>query len=175
MWGVVCTKEFVAMQEVKKRLVAYRREKSGDQRSIPESSAERREGSREDDVADGIAHSLEDERHSQSPPTSNDSTITDGSVQPLAPFGRARLILTVLKAVLWILLWGFFIEVGFGAVYFVTSLLFFIVVSLRGSRRKPWEPSAYSVFNPNFETIQGTLTAEQFERELRYGPASVKK
>lgn len=41
-------------------------------------------------------------------------------------------------------------------------------------RRKPWEPSAYSVFNKNFEAIEGTLTAEQFEKELRYGPTSVK-
>lgn len=83
--------------------------------------------------------------------------------------------MTVLKMMLWILLWGFFIEVGFGAVFFITSVLYFIIVSLRGSRRKPWEPSAYSVFNRNFEAIEGTLSAEQFERELRYGPLSVQK
>lgn len=81
---------------------------------------------------------------------------------------------TVLKILLWLVLWGFFIEVQFGAVFFVSSALFLLYWSLRGSRRKPWEPSAYSVFNKNFEAIEGTLTAEQFEKELRYGPTSVK-
>ena len=32
--------------------------------------------------------------------------------------------------------------------------------------------SAYSVFNPNCESIDGTLTAQQFEREIRHGPAA---
>lgn len=82
---------------------------------------------------------------------------------------------TALKVLLWLLLWRFFIEVQFGAVFFVTSALFLLYWSLRGSRRKPWEPSAYSVFNKDCEAIEGTLTAEQFERELRYGPASVTK
>lgn len=80
---------------------------------------------------------------------------------------------TTLKVLLWLLLWGFFIEVQFGTVFFVCSALFFLFWSLRGSRRKPWEPSAYSVFNDDCKAIEGTLTAEQFERELRYGPASV--
>lgn len=83
--------------------------------------------------------------------------------------------ITTLKLLLWLLLWRFFIEVQFGAVFFVCSALFFLFWSLRGSRRKPWEPSAYSVFNNDCEAIEGTLTAEQFERELRYGPASVTK
>ena len=80
-----------------------------------------------------------------------------------------------LKILLWILIWGFFIEVEFGLVYFVVSALVFLVVSLRGGRKRAsGELSAYSVFNKNFESIQGTLSAEQFERELRYGPSSVK-
>ncbi len=45
--------------------------------------------------------------------------------------------------------------------------------SLYGSRRPRHEPSAYSVFNKDCESIDGTLTAEQFERELRYGPTNV--
>ena len=85
------------------------------------------------------------------------------------------LYVTVLKLLLWALLWGFFIEIGFGTVFLITSLLFLLVTSLRGSRRRPWEPSAYSVFNRNCEAIKGTLSAEQFERELRYGPMSVKQ
>ena len=80
-----------------------------------------------------------------------------------------------LKLLLWVLVWGFFIEVEFGLVYLVTSGLVFIVVSLRGGRKRVLgELSAYSVFNENFETIEGTLSPEQFERELRYGPSSVR-
>lgn len=102
------------------------------------------------------------------------STHTPAVVAP-PPSSPSTTCTTVLKVMLWILLWGFFIEVGFGAIFFITSVLYFIIVSLRGSRRKPWEPSAYSVFNRNFEAIEGTLSAEQFERELRYGPLSVQK
>lgn len=80
-----------------------------------------------------------------------------------------------LKVVLWLLVWGFFIEVEFGAVYLVISGLLFIFVSLRGGKKRAdGELSAYSVFNKNFEAIEGTLSAEQFERELRYGPRSVR-
>lgn len=80
-----------------------------------------------------------------------------------------------LKVVLWLLVWGFFIEVEFGAVYLVISGLLFIFVSLRGGKKRAdGELSAYSVFNKNFEAIEGTLSAEQFERELRYGPTSVR-
>lgn len=82
--------------------------------------------------------------------------------------------ITGLKILLWLLIWGFFIEVEFGAVYLVASGLLFIVLSLRGGRkREPGELSAYSVFNKNFEAIEGTLSAEQFEKELRYGPNAV--
>lgn len=82
--------------------------------------------------------------------------------------------ITGLKILLWLLVWGFFIEVEFGLVYFVLSGFVFIVMSLRGGRkRESGELSAYSVFNKNFEVIDGTLSAEQFDRELRYGPGSV--
>ena len=82
--------------------------------------------------------------------------------------------ITALCTLLWLLLWGFFISVEFGSVYFLLSAFAFIVLSLRGSRRRIGELSAYSVFNENCESIDGTLTAEQFERELRYGPTSVR-
>ena len=84
--------------------------------------------------------------------------------------------ITSLKVLLWILIWGFFIEVEFGLVYVVVSGLVLIVLSLRGGRRRaPGELSAYSVFNKDFVAIEGTLSAEQFEKELRYGPTAVKK
>ncbi|XP_039193038.1 SAYSvFN domain-containing protein 1 [Crotalus tigris] len=76
-----------------------------------------------------------------------------------------------LKFLLWLVLLGLFVELGFGLPYFVLSMLYWIYVGTRGPReRQPGEKSAYSVFNPGCEAIQGTLTAEQFERELQYRP-----
>ena len=39
-----------------------------------------------------------------------------------------------------------------------------------GGRGKEGEKSAYAVFNPGCEAIQGTLTAAQLERELQLRP-----
>ncbi|XP_070590359.1 SAYSvFN domain-containing protein 1 [Erythrolamprus reginae] len=75
------------------------------------------------------------------------------------------------KFILWLVLLGLFVELEFGLPYFVLSMFYWIYVGTRGPREKqPGEKSAYSVFNPGCETIQGTLTAEQFERELLYQP-----
>lgn len=79
-----------------------------------------------------------------------------------------------LKLLLWVLLFGLFIEIGFGQVYFIASGLFFMVYFLKGSRRRRGELSAYSVFNKNQERLDGTFSAEQIERELRYGPGAVR-
>jgi len=52
-------------------------------------------------------------------------------------------------------------------VFFSTSV--FAVIYLYGfGRRDPKTMSAYSVFNENCQTLQGTLTAEQFEKEIRH-------
>lgn len=78
-----------------------------------------------------------------------------------------------LKLLFWVLLWGFFIQIEFGTVFFFVSMFYWVYVSMQGGTRKPWEPSAYSVFNENCEAIDGTLNAEQFERELKYGAGAV--
>lgn len=57
----------------------------------------------------------------------------------------------------------------FGTVYFIVSLLIGIYLNTRTQPRSKNEISAYSVFNKNCESIDGTLKAEQFEREIRYG------
>ena len=79
----------------------------------------------------------------------------------------------ILKLLLWILLWGFFIQIEFGTVFFIVSMFYWVYVSMQAGTRKPWEPSAYSVFNENCEAIDGTLNAEQFERELKFGAGAV--
>lgn len=61
------------------------------------------------------------------------------------------------------------IKIEFGAVYFVISLLIFIYYNTRSGPKKKGEISAYSVFNPDCQSIDGTLKAEQFEKEIMYG------
>ncbi|XP_036621963.1 SAYSvFN domain-containing protein 1 [Trichosurus vulpecula] len=78
---------------------------------------------------------------------------------------------TFLKVALWLVLLGLFVELEFGLVYFVLSLFYWMYVGTRGpGEKKKGEKSAYSVFNPGCKPIQGTLTAEQFERELQFHP-----
>ncbi|XP_063427443.1 SAYSvFN domain-containing protein 1-like [Mytilus trossulus] len=79
--------------------------------------------------------------------------------------------LSVLLSV-WLGLWYYFIQLQFGAVYFAISVLFIMYFSMR-TERDPNHLSAYSVFNKNCERIDGTFTAEQLEKELRFGPGSV--
>uniref|UniRef100_A0A8D1SPP5 SAYSvFN domain-containing protein n=1 Tax=Sus scrofa TaxID=9823 RepID=A0A8D1SPP5_PIG len=76
-----------------------------------------------------------------------------------------------LKGLLWLVLLGLFVELEFGLAYFVLSLFYWMYVGMRGpEERTEGEKSAYSVFNPGCEAIQGTLSAEQLERELHLRP-----
>ncbi|XP_045150843.1 SAYSvFN domain-containing protein 1 [Echinops telfairi] len=82
-----------------------------------------------------------------------------------------RTQITLLKVLLWLVLLGLFVELEFGLAYFVLSLFYWMYVGTRGpEEKKAGEKSAYSVFNPGCEAIQGTLTAEQLERELLLRP-----
>jgi len=73
-----------------------------------------------------------------------------------------------LKVILWLLLFGLFVELEFGMVFVVLSAFGFIYLSTSTRRRKSKEMSAYSVFNEGCERLDGTFTAEQFENELRH-------
>ena len=79
-----------------------------------------------------------------------------------------------LYVILWFLLWMFFIEVGFGAVYFAVSGFYLMYKNTRTGPKDKNHLSAYSVFNKNHERLDGTFTAEQFEKELRFGAGSVR-
>jgi hypothetical protein len=81
-------------------------------------------------------------------------------------------VLIFLSVLIWTVLWYMFIQLQFGAVYFAVSLLIIMYYSMR-TERDSNHLSAYSVFNPNCERIDGTFTAEQLEKELRFGPGSV--
>lgn len=74
---------------------------------------------------------------------------------------------------LWLTLYIIFIKLQFGSVYFIVSSLIAMYVNTRTGPKKRNEVSAYSVFNKDCESIPGTLKAEQFEREIRYGAGAV--
>ncbi|KYN38695.1 Uncharacterized protein C6orf64 [Trachymyrmex septentrionalis] len=78
-------------------------------------------------------------------------------------------VIYLLYFLLWATLYMIALEYEFGAVYFVLSALIFICLNTRSGPKRRGEPSAYSVFNPNCEAIEGTLDASQFEKEIRYG------
>ncbi|KAG8228473.1 hypothetical protein J437_LFUL009338 [Ladona fulva] len=88
-------------------------------------------------------------------------------------FQRLMRVNYFLYFLLWISLFILAVEFEFGIVFVTLSMLFFIWFNTRTGPRKSGEVSAYSVFNPNCEAIDGTINAEQFERELRYGAISV--
>ncbi|CAH2256273.1 SAY domain-containing 1 [Pelobates cultripes] len=105
--------------------------------------------------------------HERSPSVhedASDSLITPAQSPPFY-------VILLLKFLLWLVLFGLFVELEFGLVYFVLSMFYWLYEGTRGAQhRKQGEMSAYSVFNPGCEAIEGTLTAEQFERELQYRP-----
>ena len=84
------------------------------------------------------------------------------------------LLYYLLWVVLWAILYWIFIELQFGTVFLISSGIVFMFVNTRTSPKRTGEVSAYSVFNKNCESIDGTLKAEQFEREIRYGHTAVK-
>ncbi len=84
------------------------------------------------------------------------------------PWTRLDYAILCVKLVMWVVGQVLFVKLEFGAVYFATSVFAFIWLNLGQRKRKEGELSAYSVFNPNCQTIQGTLTAEQFESEIRH-------
>lgn len=69
----------------------------------------------------------------------------------------------------WVCVYILFIYIQFGAVYFCISMLIFIYYNTRTGRKSRGEVSAYSVFNRNCEQIDGTFTAEQFDKQIRSG------
>lgn len=79
----------------------------------------------------------------------------------------------LMKIFVWLLLFGFFCSIEFGVIFILLSGFYAIYINTGTSKRSKDEKSAYSVFNPNCERINGTLTAEQFEKEIRHGSTSV--
>ncbi|KAB0799792.1 hypothetical protein PPYR_07672 [Photinus pyralis] len=85
--------------------------------------------------------------------------------------------LQIVTYILYFILWGtvylIFIKLQFGIIYLIISALIGIYLNTRTSPKKRNEVSAYSVFNENCKSIDGTLKAEQFEKEIRFGAIGV--
>ena len=65
----------------------------------------------------------------------------------------------------WLLGLFFFNYAGFASLWVILSLFYCIFANL--GDRKDGEMSAYSVFNKGFHSIVGSLTADQFDRQIR--------
>lgn len=79
-------------------------------------------------------------------------------------------LIIAFKCFLWFISYAIFIYFQFGAIYFICSLLYLIYSNLGvGTGRRKNQLSAYSVFNPRFEKLQGTFSAEDYDRQLRHG------
>lgn len=74
---------------------------------------------------------------------------------------------SALKLVLWITAWQLFVYIEFGSFFIVMTGICLIFLNL-GEKRDPSELSAYSVFNRGQKRLPGTMTAEQFEHEIRH-------
>ena len=68
---------------------------------------------------------------------------------------------------IWAVLYKLIIDFGFGLIYFFITIILLIFYNL--GERKPWELSAYSIFNPNFERIPGSINSNNFNGILNIG------
>lgn len=83
-------------------------------------------------------------------------------------FNRQSLIFCF-KLFLWLVGWYCSNYLEFGSMYIILSM--FLAIFLNLGSRKAGEMSAYSVFNDGFQQLLGTMTAEQFDNEIRHRPA----
>jgi hypothetical protein len=72
-----------------------------------------------------------------------------------------------IKLLLWLAVWQAFVYVDFGSFFVVITGIALIFLNL-GEKKDPSELSAYSVFNKDQQRMMGSLTADQFEREIMH-------
>lgn len=83
---------------------------------------------------------------------------------------KLKHVLYMVWFLFWATCWMIAIELQFGIVFLLFSALLGIYFNTRTGPKRKGEVSAYSVFNENCESIQGTLDAKQLEGEMLYGP-----
>lgn len=101
--------------------------------------------------------------------TDKESITSDTEItEEIPPTPRSWLtyITWLVYFLIWATLYAIAIELKFGIVFFMFSALIGICLNTRVKPRGKKEASAYSVFNENCESIDGTFKAEMFERQL---------
>jgi hypothetical protein len=98
--------------------------------------------------------------------TTTISTIEDVENQPQQNRSWLTYCTWLIYFLIWITLYAIAIEMSFGSVYFMLSLLLGICFNTRVKPKGKKEVSAYSVFNENCQSIDGTFKAEMFEKQL---------
>jgi hypothetical protein len=73
-----------------------------------------------------------------------------------------------LRLMLYALLQALFIRLGFGVAFFAVAALYGMFATASEHQRHKGELSAYSVFNKDCRSIEGSLSPEDFEREMRW-------
>lgn len=78
----------------------------------------------------------------------------------------------IVGASIWLFVLILLIYIELAGPYLLLTALSLVVYygTSTGRHRKKTDLSAYSVFNPNCVRLEGTLTAEQFEREILHKP-----
>ena len=94
---------------------------------------------------------------------------SEDDVAPSASNDNIQWLIFGLKVALSITLYLLCLKLEIGALFVIVFAFYIILSNLSNRRKKHSEPSAYSVFNPNCEAIDGTINPEQFEKEIRYG------
>ncbi|XP_055902372.1 SAYSvFN domain-containing protein 1 [Eupeodes corollae] len=174
----------------KRRQQKYEQFKGVLQRMLSFGSGARTDRDKEDHIIDVPVTKLEDiplEKDSQlsdiiSSSDENDVSSAPGSnaeeANTTPPIDHHKEYINYTLKTCYFLFWAtcfvIAIELQFGIVFLMLSALFGLYFNTRTGPKPKHEPSAYSVFNKNCESIDGTLKAEQFEREIRYGASSVR-
>ncbi|XP_063628100.1 SAYSvFN domain-containing protein 1 [Cydia splendana] len=112
-------------------------------------------------------HQLEGSTDLASETSEVEETLAPGSQESWRYF----IIKWTIYTIIWLTLYAFFLKIQFGAVFFVFSVLIGIYLNTRTGPKRKGEVSAYSVFNKDCASIDGTLKAEQLMKEMMYGSA----
>lgn len=116
-----------------------------------------------------------DEGNEAIPFTDSDEEVVEPTItEPLEKKHYLAYVIYVLYFLFWATLWAIAIQLQFGVVFLLLSGIFGIYFNTRTGKKSKKEISAYSVFNKDCHSIDGTLKGEQFDKEIRYGPVSVR-
>lgn len=173
----------------KRRQQKYEQLKGVFQRMMSFGIGSQRENDKENHIIDVPANTLEDvplenqttkqseiSSDTENELSSPDSGIEEPTSATLSDVHKDYIgyVLKVCYFLFWATCFVIAVELQFGIVFLMFSALLGIYFNTRTGPKSKHEPSAYSVFNKNCEAIDGTLNAEQFEREIRYGSNSVR-